>query len=355
MIRFLPAIIFVIFVIFVIAAGAGCDGGTGSDDAAASGTATRAPDDARMPTQPSIEAALAAADDYFNTQELEKAELILDRLIERAPREGRAHEMMGQVLSLRAAGAAERGEAGIARSLRREAYAHYRTAAEIGPPSAGLEQSAGTIAMLAEEPEAALAHFEAASTLDPVNPQHPLYAAQLFIARDDRDAARSRLDRVLELDPDEPLAHASLAVIALEDGRVEDARARIAHARALAPHDVRFRVQEARILRRSGLAQQAVETLLALGEAAWRDEAVAAELAAGYDALARHHDAARVWMFRFGTGDPASSSYRDAARAGEALRRAGDLDEARHWLGEASMLAPDAPEVRALGAALDGG
>lgn len=343
-------------VAFVVAVllGAGC-GGDHAPPGAVTPAAVEAGDTpaAGAPDRAAIEASLAAADEYFNTQEIEKAEIILDRLIDRAPAEGRAHELLGQVLTVRAARSAAAGDVETARDLRREAYEHYRRAVEIGPVTAGLHQSAGTIAMMAGESAAALMHFEAAATLDPVNPQHPLYAAQLLIADEEFEAARARLERVLVLDPDEPLAYASLAIVALGEGHTDDALAAIARARTLAPNDVRFRVQEARILRRSGRTDRAVEGLLALGESEWSDDAVAAELAEGFAALDRYADAARVWMRRFRTREVTTASYLDAARAGDALRRAGDLDGARRWLTEAAVLAPDAPEVRALAEALD--
>lgn len=340
----------VILVGAIASAVPGCDPGTET----ATGVPAAAPSaGGAAPTPQEIEASIAAADDYFNTQEIDKAELVLARLIQRAPREGRAHELMGQVLSIRAATAATGGDVEVARRLRQEAYDHYRIATEVGPASAGLEQSAGTIAMVAGDSASALSHFEAARALDPVNPQYPLYAAQLLIADGAHDDARERLDRVLELDPDEPLAHASLAVIALAEGRTEAALEGIARARALAPLDVRFRVQEARILRRTGRPEQAVETLLALGRTELGNEAVAFELAEGYAAIDRHLDAAGIWMFRFGTAEPSALSYRDATRAGHALLRAGDLAGARHWLREAVVLAPNAPEVRALAVAID--
>jgi tetratricopeptide (TPR) repeat protein len=347
--------------IVVSAALAGCFGLFGcrneadsppaGDDAAKS-----APPPARAEIgREAIEAALAAANEYVNSQNLVEAELILEELIEKAPRDVRARELMGQVLIIKATQAQRRGDEAAAEAARREACEHYEAAVEIEPDSAGLRHSTAMVALAAGDDEAALTQFEEAGRLDPTNPQHPLYAAQILIQQQRFDAARERLRRVIELDADEPLAHASLAMIALEEGDFEEALGRIGRARRLAPDDLRFRVQEARIHRRRGDVQRSLQLLTALSDAQRAEPGVTFELAAAYDELGEQEKAAEAWAHRYRQRPTDPQAYIAAVRAGEAYLRAGHRAAAELWLEQARIAGGNAPEIRELERALAGG
>lgn len=327
------------------------DSPAGADGAAAPAPQTAA---ARI-DRDAIEAALAAADEYLTSQNLIEAEMILEELIERAPREVAARELMGQVLIIKASVAQQRGDDEAAASARREAYEHYRAAVAVEAASAGLHQSAGVIAMAAGEIDAALGHFNEAARLDGANPQHPLYAAQILIQQKRFDEARRSLRRVIELDADEPLAHASLAMIALGEGDFEEALGRIDRARRLAPADLRFRVQEAKIHRRSGDGQRALELLTALPAAEQADAGVTFEIAAAWGDLGEHEKAAEAWAHRYRERPTDRLAYLAAVEAGEAYLRAGRRAAAELWLEQARVAGGDAPEIRALERTLAGG
>jgi len=350
--------------IVVLATLAGCfgligcrneaDPPTSKEDAAAASSGSEAAVD-----REAIETALAAANDYLNRLDLSEAEIILEKLIERAPREVRAHELMGQVLSLKADQALRGGDVDAAGAVRGQAYEHYRQACQIEPDSAGLQQSAGVMAMAAGRIDAALAHFTEAAHLDGANPQHPLYAAQILIQQKRYAEATDSLDRVLALDPDEPLAHASLAMIALEENRFEPSLAHIAQARQIAPGDLRFRVQEAKIHRRAGDPSRALELLTGLPAAERADGGITVEIAAAYTDLGEHEKAAEAWAHRYRQRPTDRLAYLAAVRAGEAYLRAGRRGAAELWLEQALIAGGGAgggaPEVRALQAALEGG
>ncbi|MDY7110450.1 MAG: tetratricopeptide repeat protein [Planctomycetota bacterium] len=301
-----------------------------------------------------IEAALTAANEYLNSRNLVEAELILDKLIERAPREVRARELMSQVLIIKATQAQRRGDEEAAETARREAYEHYQAAVEVEPESAGLRHSAAMMALAAGETDAALDQFREAGRLDPTNPQHPLYEAQILIQEKRFEEAKRSLRRVIELDADEPLAHASLAMIALEEGDFEEALGRISRARRLVPDDLRFRVQEARIHRRHGDVRRALELLTALSDAQRADPGVTAELAAAYEQQGRHERAAEAWAHRYRQRPTDPRAYLAAVRAGEAFLRAGRRGAAELWLEQARVSGGNAPEIRALQRALAG-
>src|SRR5688572_16117204 len=83
---------------------AGCD-----EQAAPSAAASANP--AKQVASDKIEASLAAAQEYVQQGEVAKAEAILRTLIDRAPSESRAHEMLGQVLIEKASNAERSADA----------------------------------------------------------------------------------------------------------------------------------------------------------------------------------------------------------------------------------------------------
>jgi tetratricopeptide (TPR) repeat protein len=295
-----------------------------------------------------IEKSLAAAQSYLDSQEIEKAQSILLTLIDRAPGEVRAREMLGQSYVFAALNAHNRGEVSIAADLRRKAYEQYKIATELSPHVAGLHHSAGLMAMQAGHPRSALTHFQAAERLDRHNPQYPLYAAQLLIQTQRFDEADAALHRVLALDPDEPLAHASLAMIALEQSDFEQAVMRISEARRIKPDDLALRVQEAKIRRRMGDPQRGLELMIGLSAADRAQDMVAFEIAASFDQLNKPMEAAKAWQHVFQSNQLAPRAWLAAVRSGEFLIKAGERERAAWWLQQAQMAAPDAPEVKAL-------
>jgi len=301
-----------------------------------------------------IQAALSAADDYLNSNQLAKAEVILARLIERAPGEIRARELMGQVLLGKAAAADRRRDPAGAAAARAAAYEQYRVVVAIEPDSAGLQQSAGVLAMTAGRPDDALAHFREAGNLDPANPQHPLYCAQVLIQQKQLDAAAADLARVLALDADEPLAHASLAVIARERGRLDEALAHIREAREIAAGDLRFRVQEARILREAGAPRQTLALLMPLSADDRADPGVCFEIAAARIDLGEPAKAGDAWAHRYQWREKEPTAHLAAVRAGEAYLAAGRRDDARFWLEQARLSGGESDEFRTLRNRLDG-
>jgi tetratricopeptide (TPR) repeat protein len=331
----------------------GCNGEPESPEQHAN-EAVRSPAAGSSVAREDVEAALSAAEQYLNSGQLPKAEAILARLVEQAPEEPRARELMGQVLTVRARTMNPNADAALIAELRREAYEHYRVAAGLEPDSAGLQHSAGVMAMAAGEFAAALGSFDRAAELDPLRPQYPLFAAQVLIQLERYDEAERRLEAVLELDPDEPLAHASLAVVAMERRDFDDAVGHIAEARAIAPDDLRFRVQEARIHRRRGEPLQAVQMLAGLPDRLRTEEAVTAELAASYEALGHYLQAAEAWATRYRAQPTDPRAYIAAVRAGEAMLAADRWAEAEIWLDQARVAGGNAPEVQALAAAIAG-
>jgi tetratricopeptide (TPR) repeat protein len=296
--------------------------------------------------------AVAAAERYLDGNDLAKASAILTTLLEQAPRNPRAHELLGRVRLTEGTRARDRGDQAQARALFADAYDSYRTVAAITPDDAGLQHSAGEVAQAAGLREEALAHYRQAASLEPASVRHLVFAAQVLIETERLDEAASALDRARALDPDEPLVHASLALVALRRRDWPEAIAHIERARSLAPEDVGIRIVEARVHRESGSPRRSVEMLVGLGRTVRSSEALSSELAEAYVALEDHRAAANVWMAFHAEHATEPGAWRAAARVAWRLLDAGERAEAGAWLDRARPSAPDAPEIAALERAL---
>lgn len=295
-----------------------------------------------------IEAALAATDQYMQTGEWVKAEAIIRTLMSKSPNDARVQEMMGRLNIEKASNAEEAGDSARAMAFKKEAWLNYQEAVRLEPNSAGLHHSAGLIAITAGESSAALELFLKAEALDHRNPQFPLYAAQLLFQQKRLDEAEAALMRVLAIQADEPLAHASLAMIALERGQLDAALSEIRIARKVLPDDAGLRAQEAKVHRRRGENREALELLIGLNEQSRAQEAVTFEIAASYDALNQPAKAGAAWALCAMANPRSPTAYLAAVNAGEMHLKAGDKLEAMKWGNAAAQLRPDAPEVQAL-------
>jgi tetratricopeptide (TPR) repeat protein len=321
---------------------AGCDGDSAP---AANAAAQQQQAPAKETASAKIEASLVAAQEYVQSGDMVRAEAILRTLIDRAPDESRGHEMLGQTLMQRAMDAERGGDAAAAGELRKQAYANYREAVRLDPDSAGLQHSAGMMAMAAGESDAALAHFHKAEELEPSNPQFPLFAAQVLMQQKRLDEAEAALQRVLAIDADEPYAHASLAMLALEREQFERALQEIALARQALPDDVGLRAQQAKVHRRMNQPRQALELLIGLEGQERAQEAVTFEIAAAYDMLAEPERAAAAWALCFQTNPRGPRAFYAAVQAARMHLKARGFDEAIRWANVAEQLAPESTEV----------
>ncbi len=331
----------IIIALLVIPAAIGCDDRT---PRSSQNAATAPPNIA----DEKIESSLAATEQYMQTGEWVKAEAIIRTLIARSPNDSRVQEMIGRLNIEKAGNAEEVGDLSSAMEFKKQAWLNYQQAVRLNPDSAGLNQSAGLIAITAGDPSAALTLFLKAESLDHSNPQYPLYAAQVLMQKNRLDEAEAALQRVLAIQADEPLAHASLAMIALERGQLNEALAEIRTARTILPDDAGLRAQEAKVHRRRGETREALELLIGLDEASRAQEAVTFEIAAAYEALDDLKKAGAAWALCARANPRSPTAYLAAVRAGELFLKAGDKAEAAKWGSAAAQLRPDAPEVLAL-------
>jgi tetratricopeptide (TPR) repeat protein len=295
-----------------------------------------------------IEASLSAANQYLQTGEIVEAEAILRTLIGRAPEEPRGHELLGQTLMQKALNAEKSGDSASAIDLKKQAYGAYLEAVRCDSHTAGLQHSAGLMAMAAGESDAALTHFQAAEKLDSSNPQYALFAAQLLMQMKRLDDAQAALQRVLAASPQEPYAHASMAMLLLERGEFEQALQEISTARGVLPDDVGLRAQHAKVYRRMNQPRKALELLVGLEANDRAQEAVAFEIASAYDMLGDPSKAGAAWE-SCAQVNPQAAPDRVAYAALQAARmylKAGETGDALRCAQVAERVTPDAAEVK---------
>jgi len=317
---------------------AGCSGSNGNaNDASAHVSAE------------GVEAAMQAAEEYLSSREYTNAQAILETLLAKKPDYVEGWEALGQVLFSQAIQAQGEGREKDAAVLRLAAYESYARAVELQPGSAGLQHSAGIMALSADMDEEAVRHFAAAGALDPDNVQHPLYEAQVHLKHGRLDDAEAALERAHAIDEDEPFTISSMAIVAMEREDYDRAIELIVQARAIDPRSLGFRAQEARIRRRAGQPREAIDLLQHLPLSERAQHGIASELATCYELIGDYARAAAAWSARW---ESAQDDWQAALHAAEAHMRAGDQTAAGMMFDAARQIAPNEPEVKAFGESL---
>lgn len=305
-------------------------------------------------TPAAIEASLDAAERYLASGSVAEAEAIATRMVQATPNHFGPHDLLGRIAVRQALGLQAAGRDAESTSMFVVAYGHYEDAARLAPEIAGLQQTAGEIAVLAAKPEAAMNHYMAAAALSPEDPRPPLYMAQIFMGAGDMEQARHWIERVLVIEPRQPHALATLAMIEADAEQWPAAFDAIAQARAAQPDDLGLRVIEARLHRRHGDAERALELLLALNEASRVDVIVCTELATSWMELGRPEQAVDVWTRCFAAQEGTPQSGRIAIEVALAWIEAGSMEEASVWLDQAALLGIDPDRIESIRAGASG-
>ena len=314
----------------------GCDGSDGTSSTAAA-----------RPDAGSMKISLEAAEQYLVAGDLVEAEAIARRMVDSAPDSLDSHELLGRVLIAWAIRLRDSGMAKAAREQWTEASEQYEQVVRLAPESSGLHQSAGEVAQMAGRGGLAVELYRRAGELDPSDPRPALYVAQLLVADGDTVAAREWIDRVLALVPEQGHALATLAVIEMEEGRWDEAKASVARAIVSQPDDLGIRTMQTRIHRRSGDPERGLELLLGLPDSSRATEAVTEEIATCWLELDRPEQAATAWERCDGASGPRAGFI--ALRAAEAWLAADRPIEAQAWIEQAELAGVPREQLEALG------
>ncbi len=216
-----------------------------------------------------------------------------------------------------------------------EAYDQSLAAIEIGQVPAPVEFAAGTLANMTDRPALAAAHYANAMRLDPSNPDYPVYLAAVQLKMNQTQDAKASLAIATRLAPDRAQVYGMLAQIALAENKLGIAGQQIERARALQPAEPAWVLLEARIRKREGETERALELLHTLPQQEMDAPATLALMAECYGFLGRPGDAASRYLDA-AERDPANADL--AFEAAQWLERTGDRAAALRWARRAEQL-----------------
>lgn len=274
------------------------------------------------PTQ-TIEQALSSVQVYVSEKNYGAARAILTKAIERYPSDPELRSALGDLEMLAGNTSA--------------AYDQYVSAIESSEnPGADLFFTAGTIASTLGEKERAVAHYLEAQRRDPGNPDVPLYLANVQLSMGKVEDAKKNIALAAKATPDRAIVWGTWAQIALRENKLEIALQQIGKARAIEPASVGWIVTEAKIVKRMGDPERAIEVLTTLSDETIADNRDATmTLAESYAMIGRGADASeRAIAFARARPDDAQGAM-DAAIW---LERAGDREQALLWARRARDL-----------------
>ncbi len=274
------------------------------------------------PTQ-TIEQVLSSVQVYVSEKNYGAARAILTKAIERYPSDPELRSALGDLEMLSGNASA--------------AYDQYVSAIESSDnPGGDLFFTAGTIASTLGEMERAEAHYLEAQRRDPSNPDVPLYLANVQLSMGKIEGATKNIALAAKATPDRAIVWGTWAQIALRENKLPIALQQIGKARELEPASVGWIVVEAKIHKRMGKPERAIEVLTTLSDdtiAQNRDATMT--LAESFAMIGRAEDAAaRVIAFARAHPDDA----RGAMDSAISLERAGDREQAILWARRARDL-----------------
>ncbi len=283
-----------------------------------------------------IDDAIAAINDYINTDRLPQAIKIAEALYDKYPAELRVLSVFYELRMFE-----ERFE---------DAYILLQQLLAIENDNPEYHFNAGILASMLQNYQAAAMHFQDASNRDISDPKFPLYHAQILIKLHEYTEARIKLLAVIKLDGEIHQAYGTLAEIALIENALDMADQHIKRAQTLAPTFLKWKLVEAKIIRRRGKPEDALIRLNALQPPYRHAQEVVDEVAQCWAMSGSPTRAAREHIDHINRNP---ENWQSAAAAGRFLLLADNTAEATDWYDYAHRIKPDAEEVRRLGSMLE--
>ncbi len=275
-----------------------------------------------------VEGALEEAGRAMGNGDYGVAETISRQAIQKAPEDQALHLMHARSL--------------VAQQRFAEAYGSFESALAIGPAAGPLQFEAGTVASRSGQPERAIEHYSMAQADDPVEPRYPLYLGMVQLKSGDRSAAVASLIRSTHLDPELAEAWGTLAEIAYLENSLGVAAKHLGKARRLQPSSTKWKLLDAKILKRQNNPRQAALLLATLAEEDRREPPVLELLSQCHAMLGDPASAAEAYAEAFNaTPDDPELAYHAAIwwkRAGDPARSQ-RFAEASAGLGHAEAIA----------------
>jgi len=290
-----------------------------------------APSQAAAPGAPAAPASAerAAASDAITRGEFEKAATLYRRMLEYPDAVEDVDLRLGLIQALIGLG----DFAG--------AYEQYEKVLAIQGKNVSpqLHFQAGTVASKAGRLDRAEEHYSMAQAADLSRYEYPLYLGMVQLRQGKTDAGAASLVRAIKLNPECAEAYGTLAEVYLRDNKLEVAAPNIAKARELQPEFARWRIVEARLLKRQGKAADALTLLAAMDPADQAAPEAVTLMAECYGMLQRPADAADLFAKAAKREPQNAEHYYQAAIWYE---RAGDTEKARTFAKTAAMMGHEA-------------
>lgn len=269
----------------------------------------------------SIEEILGAVQVYVQNQQFAQATTVLESAASQYPADQEIRLSLGDLY--------------MHQKQYAKAYDQFIAGIEIGPSTAAAEFTAGTLANMLDRLELAEAHYSASMRMDPNNPDTPIYLAAIQMKMNRLADAKVNLAIASRIAPDRARIYAMRSEIAMRENKVTIALEQIRKARASEPLVLAWVIQEARVLKREGNPEEAINLLAALPTDQLEQRESAYVLAECYGMVGRPGDAASRLM------DVAAKHPDDPKLAFEVakwIERAGDRDAAIQWARKAHTL-----------------
>lgn len=241
----LGVVVVAYFVVTSASTSAPVSSGSGPlDPAIAGGTASATAQSTPIET---INAATAAADDYMRQGQYVNAGVILDRAAAKFPDDPTIRQMYAAAL--------------LGQKRFPAALEQMEAALQHGPQSARTLFDTGVVASQAQNPTRAAELFTLASMKDPAEAQYPLYLGMTQVRLNQSPAAAASLAKALKIKPDLAEAWGTLAEMSFNDNALDLALDQVQRARTLQPDALRWRIVNAKILKRQSKPQESVDLL----------------------------------------------------------------------------------------------
>lgn len=268
-----------------------------------------------------VEAVLASVQQLVKDENFVGAERVMAEAVRRFPSDQDLRLSFGDYLMTR-----ERWS---------EAYDQYAAAIDAGAVPARAYFAAGTLASMSQRPQRAAEHYEQAMRADPNTPEFPLYLASARMKLSQWSQAKAALALAGRLAPDRAEVWGMYSQIALNENNLGIAAQQAERARQLEPNEPAWVLMEAKVRKRAGDPERALDLLSAMPQQVLDEPETLKLLAECYGMLGRPGDAASRYI------DAAEREPGDASIAFEAalwLQRTGEGKEAIVWAEKARIL-----------------
>ncbi|MDC0429091.1 tetratricopeptide repeat protein [Phycisphaerales bacterium] len=287
------------------------------------------------------DASLDAIDRWLAAGRADNAESIARMLATRLPNDPMVAATLGQVLLMRSAELREIAGEAAASAISAEAAEMFLAADQGGRRDAATLRSLGVAQERSGRLDAAIETYRRAADEDALT---RLYLGLALLQAEKGEESVQLLTALSTARPDDAFVRAALAEARFRTGDTPGAFNELDEAVRLAPDEIGIRLRRASLLRRTGNARMAIESLVAIPDSERNQRMVVEELAAGWRSIQRPAAAAEVWASR---ARSVPADVPAALMAAACFAEADRPSDAEAWLRIAEETSPGDASVAA--------